>query len=141
VTLQKKNDNENYSDYIGIASRDEIISSLNTTLKIYTNNSNNSNNTIFEKNSKIEKIDETYYSYYKITIILNRYLVKYKQNMNICIEFPNETRSDCRIWTFDNVNYNCFFFDNKIIRFCNSELPEATSVTETLAKNTSDIIV
>jgi len=107
--------NSTYIDYTTTgASRLDIINSLNETLKI---------NELFEPNSSMtivdNKVDEnTTYRYYKLTIILNRYLVKYKPYMNIKIDFPIETTSFAEqtntysIWTYNNVNYNCFFFDN-----------------------------
>jgi hypothetical protein len=94
-----------YIDYTTTtgASRLDIINSLNETLKI---------NELFEPKSSIYSVDEGIYTYYKLTIIFNRYLVKYKPYMNIKIDFPTETSRDYRIWTYKSVNHNCFFFDN-----------------------------
>lgn len=97
----------NNSPYTGSVSRKEIMTSLNTTL---------SNDKHFEKMSKItERIyanSETYN--YQLRIVLNRYTVKYRQNMSVNVAFPDETTSDFRIWTYSNVNYNCFSFENSI---------------------------
>lgn len=117
--------NTTYIDYTTIgASRSDIINSLNETLKI---------NELFEPNSLMtivdNKVDDnTTYRYYKLTIILNRYLVKYKPYMNIKIDFPTETTSFAEqtntysIWTYNNVNYNCFFFD-----YLSNDLSKITS--------------
>ena len=105
IVLKKKQENDTYADYTTTtgASRSDIIDSLNETLKI---------NELFEPNSSIYSVDEGIHTYYKLTIILNRYLVKYKPSMKIKIDFPTETTStDYSIWTYKYVNHNCFFFD------------------------------
>lgn len=105
VRLLNINDSSSY--YTGSASRNEIMTSLNYTL---------SNNAYFDKISGIEKHknkedDEEFR--YRLKIVLNRYTVKYRQNMNVIIVFPNETTSNFRIWTYENIQgYNCFSFDN-----------------------------
>ena len=114
VILQKKQQSTGiYSDYIGEASRGEIFAALNETLQMYNINSKK----IFETNSLIEKVDqENGNSCFKLTIILNRYSVKYNPNMNVKIVFPNEISnpSNYRIWTYSSdANHNCFFFDNQ----------------------------
>jgi hypothetical protein len=119
-TKQVNNGIITYIDYTTTgASRSDIINSLNETLKI---------NDLFEPNSLIEYVDEGIYRYYKLAIILNRYLVKYKPYMNIKIDFPTETTSlteqtnTYSIWTYNNVNYNCFFFD-----YLSNDLSKITS--------------
>jgi hypothetical protein len=110
IVLKKKQENNSYIDYTSTgASRSDIIKSLNETLNI---------NELFESNTVMtieDNVvdDNTIYRYYKLTIILNRYLVKYKPYMNIKVDFPTETTStEYSIWTYKTVKYNCFFFDN-----------------------------
>ena len=108
IVLKKKQENNNYIDYTTTtgASRSDIIDSLNETLNI---------NELFEPNSSIDLVTNVVdtYGYYKLTIILNRYVVKYKPSMTIKIDFPTETSStDYSIWTYKNVSHNCFFFDS-----------------------------
>jgi hypothetical protein len=120
IVLQKKQvsnaGNTSYIDYTSTgASRSDIIDSLKETLKI---------NELFEPNSSIDLVENVVYGYYKLTIILNRYVVKYKPYMSIKIDFPTETSStDYSIWTYTNVKYNCFFFDD----LSNNDLSKITS--------------
>jgi hypothetical protein len=124
IVLQKKQENNTYIDYTTTtgASRRDIINSLNETLKI---------NELFEPKSSIYSVDEGNNTYYKLTIILNRYFVKYKPYMNITIDFPTETSKDYRIWTYNSaVSYNCFFFDN-----LSNDLSKITSEGESIYSN------
>jgi hypothetical protein len=125
IVLQKKQENNTYIDYTTTgASRRDIINSLNETLN---------RNELFEPKSSIYSVDEGEgnNTYYKLTIILNRYFVKYKPYMNITIDFPTETSKYYRIWTYNSaVSYNCFFFDN-----LSNDLSKITSEGESIYSN------
>jgi hypothetical protein len=131
VILQK-----NGINYTGLASRSEIFASINTTLTNYTTvNGDN----VFESASGMEHIDitgnklNTGNRYYKLTIILNRYIIKYLQNTKVEVVFPREpekTTENSAIWVYDSkAGHNAFFFDvstNSLSEFV-SESPAVSS--------------
>jgi hypothetical protein len=111
------------SDYSGLASRSQIYDSINTTLQNYKDEKTGEN--VFERASCIEYIDipinsnnqNAGHRYYKLTIILNRYIVKYIQNAKVEVVFPVETPTADNTFTIWVINtsiyalYNAFFFD------------------------------
>jgi len=126
ITLQ------NYSqlpvrDYTGLATRNEIVTAVNTTLQNYKNNSSEN---VFELASGITYEDipinkeNAGYRYYKLTIIFNRYVVKYRTNSRMEVVFPSEiviptdSNQNFTIWKYSTLAYhNCFFFENTINKF------------------------
>ena len=132
ITLQNSS-----SDYIGLATRSQIYDSINTTLQNYKDKITGEN--IFEHASGIKYIDilsnsnkqNAGYRYYDLTIILNRYIIKYIPNTKVEVVFPVETVmpntvNNFTIWTYNILSYhNAFFFDistNKLSEFV-SESP------------------
>ena len=111
----------NGSDYTGLASRSQIYDSINTTLQNYKDTTTGEN--VFEPASGITYIDIPSNSnkqnagnrYYSITIILNRYIVKYVTNTKVEVVFPVETLTEDNndsIWIYNTLaQHNAFFFD------------------------------
>jgi hypothetical protein len=111
-------------EYTGLASRTQIYSSINTTLQNYKDIITGEN--VFEAASGIEAIDitgnkpNTGNRYYRLTIILNRYIVKYVENTNVEVIFPIETPTETNnftIWvdsTSINAFHKAFFFKTHI---------------------------
>lgn len=88
--------NSNGSEYTGEASRKEIYDSINYTISNYKDDLTGEK--LFDAASGIEAIDITDDDnpnkgnrYYRLTIILNRYVVKYVENINVEVVFPIET--------------------------------------------------
>ena len=102
----------------GTYTREQIINAVNQAIQT---------NGYFTTNSIIEQIDisnntkiNNGNSYFKLTMILNRYKVPYIPNSKICIIFPEETplgnpsydTNTRTIWTLQSNPYSsCFFFD------------------------------
>jgi len=117
ITLQNSS-----SEYNGSASRSQIYASINTTLQNYIDKTTGEK--VFESASGITFIDipsnsnkqNAGYRYYMLTIILNRYIVKYVPNTKVEVVFPEETPTNSNIfttiWTFNIASrHNAFFFD------------------------------
>lgn len=138
------------NEYIGLASRSEIITSINNTIKSYKINSDN----LFETASGITQIDILNNNminygnrYYKLTIILNRYIVKYIPNIKIVLEFPTETVIlgdlvyNYTIWTYNTFAlHNCFFFDSSI-NYISQLISESSAVASSYIVDTSTNIL
>ena len=81
-------------------------------------------------------------SFYKLTMTLDRYKVPYIPNSKLCIIFPNENllpnsiNNLSTLWTINNTNSSCFFFDNLTNETCEiiSEIP---TVQSTFTLNTT----
>jgi hypothetical protein len=120
VRLQNKNVDNTYSDYVGSVTRTNIYDSINTTLQIYKDTTGEN---VFEPASGISYIDIPSNSnkqnagnrYYSLTIILNRYIVKYVPNTKVEVVFPVETptqNNNASIWIYNtSAQHNAFFFD------------------------------
>jgi len=119
----------------GLYTRNQIISAVNTAI-IKTG--------YFTTDSKIEQIDlinnlniNYQHSYFKMTIIFDRYKIKYIPNGKICIIFPVETpytslidNIDRTVWTIQpGIGSSCFAFDISINELSEiiSEVPNIQS--------------
>ena len=145
IVLQKDG-----NDYTGLASRNEIITSVNNTITTYKINSVN----LFETASGIAQVDisnnnmiNTGNSYYRLTIILNRYIVKYIPYAKIVVEFPTDTviqgdpLHNFTIWQYNiTAIHNCFFFDNSINYF-SQFISESSAVSSSYVVDTSTNIL
>jgi len=97
--------------------RSQLVTVVNNALKT---------NQYLDPASNIQLVDisankaNSGYSYYKMSIILDRYNVKYNQNCKIAVLFPNEhintvATGRSTIWTRQpDTNHCCFFFDNSV---------------------------
>jgi hypothetical protein len=139
------------SDYIGLASRSQIYDSINTILQNYKDETTGEN--VFEPASCIKYIDipidsnkeNAGYRYYSLTIILNRYIVKYTVNTKVevvfPVEIPNIINSYATIWTYSISSYhNAFFFDTYINPF-SEFISESPAVFSSYNVDTSTNIV
>ena len=131
--------------YIGQVNRNNIMSSLNQSI---------TTSGYFDSSSKIEIVhiidisNENYgYSYFKLSLSLNRYVFKYIPNSKIALIFPNETPiqnpygENFTIWQYQpNINYSCFFFDNTLNEF-SKLISESPSIQSTFTVDTSTNII
>jgi hypothetical protein len=122
--------------YVGNATRPDIISSIQRGLQA---------NNLFDASSNMQQIDisnasmlNNGNSYFRFTILWNRYKIKYVPNAKTFIEFPHEptprqnqyytstnTNETFNVWTYNpNATYNAFFFDNS-----SNEFSQMTSET------------
>jgi hypothetical protein len=140
----------NGSDYNGLSSRSQIYDSINTTLRNYKEDITGEN--VFEEASGISYIDIPSNSnkenagkrYYQLTIILNRYIVKYVPNTKVEVVFPVEIQSETNtasIWVYNTLaQHNAFFFDvstNPLSEF----ISESPSVFSSYVVDTSTNII
>jgi hypothetical protein len=133
--LDSKND-----PFIGNASRQDIINAIYRGLQ---------SSSYFDPSSNIQRVDSlntslnVSYSHYKLTIVWNRYKIKYVPNAKTVILFPNEPDiplpnqyppETFSIWKYNrNATYNAFFFDNSLNLF-------SQIISETPYENSSFII-
>ena len=127
--------------YVGNATRSDIIAAIRRGLQA---------NNLFDASSNMQQIDISNVSmlnngnsYFRFTIIWNRYKIKYVPNAKTFIEFPHEpsprqnqyytstnTNETFNVWTYNpNATYNAFFFDNSSNEFSQmiSETPFVNS--------------
>jgi hypothetical protein len=125
---------QNGLPYNGNATRQDILNAVNTAI---------STSGYFETNSKIEQVDITdpknqnyKYTYFKLTLTLDRYKVKYVPNAKIAVLFPNESprlnpyQESFTIWQLQTGLYtSCFYFDNSMNEYSHilSETPPIQS--------------
>lgn len=108
--------------FVGNANRSTIIQAVNNGL----HNSQLNGQNLFDASSNIQRYDNptTGNSYFLLSIIWNRNVIKYVPNSKTVVIFPNETvRNNAYNETFSvwhnniNTKYNCFFFDNSLNQF------------------------
>jgi len=122
--------------YIGNATRSDIIDAIQRGLQFHN---------LFDASSNIQQINisnanmlNNGYSYFKFTIIWNRYKIKYLPNAKTFIQFPNEPTArqnqyineTFSVWTYNpNATYNAFFFETSSYEFSQiiSETPFVNS--------------
>ena len=133
---------QNGFPYIGAATRQNIISAVNTAI---------SSSGYFDSNSKIQSFPITDISnvnygktYFNMTIEFNRFKVKYVPNAKIIIIFPNESpkpniyNETFAIWQNQpGAQYSCFYFDNTY-NYLSSFISESPVInsTFTISKST-----
>lgn len=150
VVLQNYNTNNNtYIHYTGDASRTQIYNSINTTLQRYTDITTGEN--VFEPNSGIKYIDifgnniaNAGKRYYQLTIILNRYIVKYIPNTKVEIVFPIETFSQnntSSIWVYNTQAFHNAFFFSTSTNTLSEFLSESPAVFSSYVVDTSTNII
>lgn len=134
--------------YVGNATRSDIIAAIRRGLLA---------NNIFDVSSNMQQIDisnasmlNNGNSYFRFTIIWNRYKIKYVPNAKTFIEFPHEpiprqnqyytstnTNETFNIWSYNpTATYNAFFFDNSSNEF-SQMISETPFVNSTFTVDTS----
>ena len=113
---------QNGINFIGNATRADIITSVNAAIK---------SSGYFDTTSQIIQVDisntqlpNNNNSYFQMQLILDRYAVKYIPNSKIIALFPNETvkvnqyGEKFTVWQLQNgINTSCFYFDNSMNEF------------------------
>lgn len=95
----------------GIYYRDELINEINKQLKAST--FLDQNHSYLERVDIIDPLNIYYgYSYYKISIKLNRYTVKSVPNSKVVVVFPNESINRNPVWTKKEKKISALFFDD-----------------------------
>jgi hypothetical protein len=139
----------NGSKYTGLASRTQIYDSINYTLQNYKDEQTGEN--VFDTNSGIKYIDipinkqNAGKRYYRLTIILNRYIVKYTINTKVEVvfptEIPNNENNSTTIWTYNiSSQHNAFFFDTTT-NLLNEFVSESPAVASSYIVDTSTNIL
>ena len=92
--------------------RDELINEINKQLKL--SNFLDNDNSYLERVDIIDTLNVFYgYSYYKLSIKLNRYIIKPIPNSKIVVVFPDESNNDRNpVWTTKENKISALFFDN-----------------------------
>lgn len=126
--------------FVGNANRSTIIQAVNDGL-------NNQN--VFDVSSNIQRYNNptTGNSYFILSIIWNRNVIKYVPNSKTVVIFPNETirnneyTETFSVW-YNNINtkYNCFFFDNSLNQFSHT-ISEKNYVNSTFNVDLSTNII
>ena len=144
-TVQLKSPDDTTTNFVSTSvTRDNIITSLITALQT---------NEFLDPVSTIQRIDiptnkaNAGYSYYKLTLIIDRYYKKYIPNAKIVIAFPAEeikilgNGKKSTIWTYqNNTDNSCFFFDT-YINTLSQFISESSAVFSSYKVDTSSNIL